>query len=275
MDNQFRFIAFNNNVEMAIALEVVGLDTLYVDLEKIGKFERQGKTSSWITNHEVGDISALRKVLKKCQLGVRVNPLGEHTLREIRDVIDRGADRLMLPMFHSMDDVFRFLDLVGDGAQVDLLVETRDALETITEFNGDPRVSSVHFGLNDLSLDSGYKFMFEVLELNDLDEAAKHLQLSKIPFGIGGVGHVRAQPLSGDSILAQHVRLGSTQVILSRSFLSNLDGTNSTLLVKSAKNAIKELLDCIQKWRNAGNYRLSQEKEKFCSSVRELVKSGR
>lgn len=275
MDTQFRFIAFNNDVEMAIALEEVGLDAIYVDLEKIGKLERQGNTSSWITNHELDDISVLRSALKKCRLGVRVNPLGDHSEREVQEVIDRGADRLMLPMFHSMDDALTFLDLVGDEAKVDLLVETRNALTAIAEFKGDPRVNSVHFGLNDLSLDSGYNFMFEVLELNDLDEAIEHLRREQIPFGIGGVGHLRSQPVSGESILAQHVRLGSSQVILSRSFLSVLDSSSPNSLMDSANNAVRELCECIDRWQGAGDRLLSLEQEKFCSSVREVVKSRR
>ena len=49
--------------------------------------------------HVPEDISRLKNVLTKSEILVRINPLYSESKKEIDDVIRRGADIIMLPMF--------------------------------------------------------------------------------------------------------------------------------------------------------------------------------
>ena len=269
--SSFRFIAFCNKSELAVALEAAGLDTIYIDLEKIGKAERQSGTPSWITDHVAADISDLRRFLSSSRLGVRLNPLGSYTKAEIKEAIDRGADLLMLPMFRTLDEVDEFLGLVNNRVKVDLLEETKESLSCIRNFVPDKRVNSVHFGINDLSMDFGLKFMFEVIDKNLLKGSCEHLHSRGITIGIGGVGHLISEPLSAECILAKHIRHKSSQAILSRSFLSSLDYSSQSHLIDSASTSLSQLHKCADHMREVDSKTLAQYEQEFSRVVKEVV----
>ena len=72
--------------------EGAGVDWIFVDMEYRGKNERQANCDTVISNHTVKDVRAIRSVLCRSQLMVRVNPLGAWSREEIGDVIEAGAD---------------------------------------------------------------------------------------------------------------------------------------------------------------------------------------
>ena len=86
-----------------------------------------------------------------------------------------------------------------------------------------PGFDDVHIGLNDLHLDMGLDFMFELLSSNLLDGAARMMSELNIPFGIGGIACLGTGLLPAELILAAHLRLGSERVILSRSFNQSIE----------------------------------------------------
>ena len=47
---------------------------------------------------------------------------------------------------------------------------------------------------------------------------AQKIKLKGIPFGIGGVAQIDGGLIKGEAIITEHVRLGSSMVILSRAF---------------------------------------------------------
>lgn len=103
-----------------------------------------------------------------------------------------------------------------------LLVETPEAallLDEILELDG---VDMIHLGLNDLHLALGMKFMFELLADGTVDRLAKKIKSKGIPFGFGGIATLEGGLLPGAAVLKEHYRLGSSMVIISRSFC-NLD----------------------------------------------------
>jgi len=202
----------------ATCVQGAGVDRVMVDLEINGKVDRQGHLDTVISRHVMGDISTLRQKLDRSELVVRVNPLFDGSKSEVDEVIGRGADRIMLPMFRSPEEVENFLKIVGKRVPVTLLLETSTAfarLPQIVEVDG---VDDVHFGLNDLHLELGLSFMFEPFTGGLLDHAAKVCKARNIPFGIGGIAPLGGGKLPAKSILAEHVRLGSSRVILSRAF---------------------------------------------------------
>ena len=84
--------------EIARIAEHAGCDRIFVDLEKLGKEQRQGGMNTVKSDHTVADAAAVRRVLKKAELLVRVNPMYDGSEEEIRSVIDAGADIVMLPI---------------------------------------------------------------------------------------------------------------------------------------------------------------------------------
>jgi len=206
------------NPEMAAFAINQGVDRIFLDLEMLGKVERQGHLDTVISRHKSEDISTLRPLLPKGSLLVRLNPVHPGTADEVEDAISRGADTLMLPMFRGPDEVKQFCDLVDSRARVCLLVETIGAMETLADCIQVQGVDEVHIGLNDLHLEMGCNFMFEPLVSGHVESMTSILKNAGVPFGIGGLARVGEGLLPAELLLAEHARLGSIGAILSRTF---------------------------------------------------------
>lgn len=195
-----------------------GVARLFVDLEYIGKDVRQGHVDSWKSRQVPADVSRIREAAPDAHLLVRINPLHPGSQGEIDDVLARGADSIMLPMFQGADDLARFLDLLAGRAEALPLVETASALRAIPEMVDTLPLTGVHIGLNDLHLDLGLDFMFQPMADGLLEEPCAALRQAAVPFGIGGVARPGQGLLPPERVLGEHVRLGSSAAILSRSF---------------------------------------------------------
>jgi 2-keto-3-deoxy-L-rhamnonate aldolase RhmA len=206
----------------ALAAEAAraGVDYVFVDLESLGKAERQKGRAAVFSGHTVEDVARVRAAVPPGKLLVRTNPLHRGSDCEVEAVIGAGADRVMLPMFRTGAEVEDFLALVAGRVPVILLVETRSALEQIEVFARFPGVAALHLGLNDLAIEYGYPFLFQVVAAGLVEEAFARSRAANphLPLGFGGVGRLDATPVSGRLVLAEHQRLGSAAVILSRVF---------------------------------------------------------
>ena len=78
--------------------QAAGVDRIFVDMEYIGKAQRQGGMDTVQNHHTVEDVARLRPVLDQAELLVRVNPVHPGSKDEINRVITAGADVIMLPM---------------------------------------------------------------------------------------------------------------------------------------------------------------------------------
>lgn len=190
----------------------------FVDLERLGKAERQGHLDSWKSTQEAADVTLIREAVPEAKLVVRVNPLNDGSRAEIDDVIARGADFVMLPMFHTVDELGRFYDMLGGRARGMPLFETAAAVAAIPEMLDRLPIEQLHIGLNDLHLDLQQDFIFQPLAEGFLEEPAAALRMAGIRFGIGGLARSREGIVSPEFLLGEHVRLGSTGAILSRTF---------------------------------------------------------
>jgi hypothetical protein len=191
---------------------------LFVDLERNGKAERQAGRNTFISAHEISDVGCVRAQLTRTPLMVRVNPLHQGTRGEVDAVLTQGADLLMLPMFTSADELASFSDIVAGRAPIVPLLETKQALQTLDHWIGTPGLAEVFVGLNDLHLSLGCRFMFEPLALGMVDRVAVAARKQGLRFGFGGIARLDEGLLPGRDVLAEHVRLGSSGVILSRTF---------------------------------------------------------
>lgn len=207
-----------NNPTIAEIAESSGVDWIFIDLEINGKEERQGHLDTVISRHHIEDVKNVKRVLKNSKLLVRVNPIYDGTPIEINKVIDDGADIVMLPFFKSKEEVDTFVSCVDKRSKTMLLLETPEAVENIDDILSVDGIDYIHIGLNDLHLGYNMKFMFELLADGTVEALCNKIKSAGIPYGFGGIAQLGKGDLPAEKIIAEHYRLGSSMVILSRSF---------------------------------------------------------
>ena len=218
-------LQITNDPAFAERCDAIGGMRLFVDLERHGKAERQAGRNTFITTHRMGDVERVKRVLRHASLMVRVNPLHQGSQTEVADVISAGADMIMLPMFSGRADLHEFCSLVAGRLPVVALLETAQALHSLNEWISTPGVAEVFVGLNDLHLSLQCDFMFEPLAMGYIDHVAESARQHGLKFGFGGIARLAEGLLPGRDVLAEHERLGSHAVILSRTF--HLDSSPS------------------------------------------------
>ena len=132
-------------------------------------------------------------------------------------MIENGADIIMLPYWKTVQEVDKFLAAVNGRCKTTLLLETKEAVECVDEVLK-RRFDEIHIGLNDLSLSYGLTFMFELLSNGTVEMLCKKFKIAGIPYGFGGIARLGDGLLPAERIIMEHYRLGSTRVILSRTF---------------------------------------------------------
>lgn len=213
-----------NNENVAQIAQKAGVDRIWVDLEYIGKEERQAGMNTVKSHHTIEDILRLRPIVKTSQLMVRVNPLHEATKEycssqeEIENTIRAGAEVIMLPMFKTRAEAEQFVSMVDGRAKVQLLVETAEAAANIEEICKVQGVDEIHIGLNDLHLAYGQKFMFQLLADGTVEKLCKTIKKHGIQYGFGGIARVGYGTLPAEYIIGEHYALQSSAAILSRGF---------------------------------------------------------
>ncbi len=207
-----------NNPEIAEIAENAGVDRIFIDLETLGKEERQHNMDTVKSFHCTSDIGKVKTVLTKAELLVRINKIYPGSENEINKVIEQGADVVMLPYFKTVEEVKRFLDIIAGRVKTTLLLETPEAVELLDEILGLDGIDEVHIGLNDLHLGYHRKFMFELLADGTVEKICSKLKLSNKKYGFGGIAALGGGALPAERIIMEHYRLDSTMAILSRSF---------------------------------------------------------
>lgn len=203
---------------VALIAEKNGVDRIMIDLETLGKEERQKGMNTVKSHHTVRDVEKISSVLTKAETLVRVNPFNENSIDEIEAVISAGADRIMLPMWKTIAEVDSFLKTVNGRVHTILLLETKEAAEIVDEVLLHPLLDEIHIGLNDLHLSYGLTFMFEPLANGMVEGLCKKFNAKGIGYGFGGIARIGEGTLPAERIVMEHYRLGSTIAILSRSF---------------------------------------------------------
>ena len=207
-----------NRPDVAKIAQEAGVDRIWIDLEVKGKEERQKGMNTVKSQHSIEDIKEIKDVLTTSELMVRVNPLDDESEDEINQVIENGAQYIMLPMFYGKEQVKKFLEIINGRVRTILLVETAEAAENIETYIDLPGIDEVHIGLNDLHLSYGKDFMFELMADGTVERLSKILNERGIRFGVGGLARIGYGMLPAEVILTQHYKIGSQMAILSRSF---------------------------------------------------------
>lgn len=213
-----------NRPDVAQIAEENGVDWIFVDMEFIGKDDRQGGLDTVQNHHTIDDIRNVKAAVKKAKVLVRINPIHKeyhgymNSKEEIDAAIDAGADILMLPFFHSVEEVQKFINYVDGRVKTCLLLETPEAAILIDDILNISGIDMIHIGLNDLHLAMGMKFMFQLLTDGIVEQLAKKIRAKGVPFGFGGIAGLHGGALPGSYVLKEHYRLGSSMVIVGRSF---------------------------------------------------------
>lgn len=237
-----KLMYITNDPEIAQIAENAGVNRIFVDMEYIGKSDRQGGMDTVQSHHTISDIKEVKKVLKAAELLVRVNPIHQasesycSSQKEIEDALAAGADILMLPYFKTADEVKQFIKYINSKAKAMLLFETPEAVANIDEILSIPGIDEAYIGLNDLSLGYGLKFMFELLSNGTVERMCLKFKQKGIPYGFGGIASLGKGMLPAEYIIKEHYRLGSTCAILSRSFC-NIKNENDIEDIKTKFNS--------------------------------------
>lgn len=259
-----------NKPDVALIAEKYGVNRIWVDLETLGKEERQKGMNTVKSEHKIEDIYKIKPLLTSSEMLVRVNPWNEGSVREINSVIEAGADIIMLPMWKSAEEVRRFLSAVNGRVKTTLLLETKEAVECLDEVLK-LDFDEIHIGLNDLHLSYGLTFMFELLSNGTVETLCEKFKVKGIPYGFGGIAKLGDGLLPAEKIIMEHYRLGSTRAILSRTFCDNAVIESLDEIDRVFNINMKALRDYELSMENISEADYERNKSEVAKCVKEVV----
>jgi len=266
-----KFMLITNGSDVAKYAELSGVGRIFVDLERLGKKERQGHLDTLISQHAMADVAKVKQSLTQAELLVRLNPLHPGSKVEVDEAIASGADLLMLPMFRTADEVRQFSALVDGRVGVVPLVETYDAAKSIDQIVKVPGVTEIYIGLNDLHMDMKLDFMFEPLANGFVDQMVEIIKAAGLPFGFGGIARVGEGVIPGEMVLGEHLRLGSSSVILSRTFHRKSEAVTDFKANLNLKDELHDLLAEGEKLALRRPEEVITDHQRFTRAVAEFV----
>lgn len=237
-----KLMYISNSQEVARIAYRAGVDRMFVDLEIIGKSERQGGMDTVQSHHSLDDIRRIRDSFGG-ELLVRSNPIHKDSEMEIDTIVSNGADVVMLPYFKTVGEVERFVRAIDGRAKVNLLVETAEAVANLDEILSVGGIDEVHVGLNDLHLAYKKRFMFELLTDGTVEQIGAKVLSRGINFGFGGIAGVGQGIVPAERIIREHYRLGSSCAILSRAFCRTDNINDLSKIEFTFVNGVKAIRD--------------------------------
>lgn len=123
----------------------------------------------------------------------------------------------------------------------------------------------------------GLTFMFELLSGGLVEYIANKCNAAGMPFGFGGIARIGEGDLPSDNILGEHVRLGSTSVILSRTFkgVVGVDANAHPIDLKEEVDKFRSRMNEISSWgeaeHNANRERIVEAVDKLLFKVSQNV----
>ena len=239
-----------NNILEAQIVDKLDIDWIFIDLETVGKKERQIGRNTVMSDHSISDVQKIRKVVNNTKILVRCNPIGTHSQKEIEEINKTsGIDIVMLPFFKTVKEIKMFIEYL-DTSKVEptLLIETTSAIDNLNEILKIYPFKYVHIGLNDIHIERKTSFMFEPYVDGLLERTVNILNNNNVNFGIGGIGKIGSDLLpTPECIINEHTRLNSSGVILSRSFKGDFSEESKEFFET-------ELTDAVIKFRESEKY---------------------
>lgn len=266
-----KLMYITNDPGVAVIAEESGVDWIFIDLEIMGKEKRQGHLDTVISRHQASDVKKLRESINRSEILVRINPYYVGTPDEIEEVVSNGADIIMLPYFKTRSEVESFIAAVDGRVKTCLLCETPKAVSRIDDILTLPGIDCIHIGLNDLHLGYGMRFMFELLTDGTVEMLCGKLKAAGISYGFGGIARLGEGTLPAEYILAEHYRLGSSMVILSRSFCNISNLKDNAKISRIFQSGIEELRNNELALESKGSAFFEQNRLKVKEKVFEII----
>ena len=261
-----------NSPAVALIAEKNGVDRIWIDLETLGKEERQKNMNSVKSHHTLQDVEVISNMLTKSECMVRINPWNENSVDEIEKVIAAGADRIMLPMWKTVEEADMFLKTVNRRIKTTLLLETKEAAESLDDILRLPLIDEIHIGLNDLHLSYGLTFMFELLSNGTVEQLCTKMKNAGIKYGFGGVARIGEGMLPAEKVIMEHYRLGSTRAILSRSFCNTEEITEIAEIEKVFAENVRILREYEKTMPSKNTSEYMDNRSKVVEAVTGIVK---
>lgn len=262
--DHFVLTLFTNDVELARRADAAGVNRIGLDLERIGKAQRQAKLATWISDHEEHELPEIGRVLRQAELFARTNPIHDGSREEIERLLDVGAEVLMLPMFRSLPEVDHFVEIVAGRAKVSLLLETATAAARVEQLVDRPGIDEIHIGLNDLYLSLQLSSHFELLGSRLMEMLSETICAAGIPFGFGGIGRVSDDrlPVPPHLVFAQYPRLNADRALVSRVFAS----PDYTML--DLEDEVRQFRSTMDAWYASGKRELECARQEMVDVAR-------
>lgn len=250
-----------------------GVDRIFIDMEVLGKAERQGGMDTVQSHHVPEDIARVREAVgSRAELLARINPLNPNSQAEIDASIANGADIIMLPMWRTAEDLRRLVQMVAGRAKIMPLLETDAAVSNLAQALTVPGIDEMHIGLNDLHLCYHREFMFQLLADGTVERLCRQIQAAGIPCGFGGVGRPGSGTLPAEAILGEHIRLDSRFVILSRSFCNTAKVKEPEELHRIFTQGVADIRRVERECSLWSQKQLEENRRRVERSVAEIVK---
>lgn len=248
---------------LAARADAAGVDRIGLDLEVIGKAERQKSLGTWISPHRADQLRVMRQAVTRGELFCRINPIHDGSKTEIDRVIEYGVDVLMLPMFTTVEEVETFVGLIDGRAKAVLLLEHRLAAERVEQIVRVPGLDCIHVGLTDLALSLNAPIRFALMASDLMDRIAAAVHGQGLRLCVGGIGRAMddSQPIPTDMIYSQYARLNATGALISRAFF----GSNPMAIDVAAE--VRACRRRIAHWRQCDSDQLEAAHRRFVEEV--------
>lgn len=211
----FELLLFSVDGELVRQATAAGMDGVIVDWENRNKHERQQGVDTQINSHTLEDLLRVRRSTDRLVI-CRINQCGPSTDTEIEQVIDAGADEILLPMVRTVSEVEAVLNRIDGRCELGILIETIAAAAIAAELGSLP-LQRVYVGLNDLGIERGTPNIFTAVADGTLDRIRQHVMTR---FGFGGLTlPERGHPIPCRLLMGALARLNSDFSFLRRSFL--------------------------------------------------------
>lgn len=231
----FCLTLFCNDPTTAEWAALAGIDRVGVDLEYIGKAERQSKAEDpRLSRHQISDLKQIATALAgRAALIARINPVHPGSQVEIDQVVAMGVDRIILPYFHGAEEVAKTVEMVSERCKITILVETVAAaiqIDEILKING---YDEVHIGLRDMSISAGLGSPMDLIDTWFLEQLCRQVRSRGRRLMVAGVAKATDDhlPRPASDIIRHQVQLRSTGALVSRAFF---DGIDSGVALKAA-----------------------------------------
>src|SRR6185503_15046672 len=107
--DDFCLTLITNDAGLAAHADAAGVNRIGIDLEYLGKAERQPHHGARLSHHDWDDLSRISQCVGQADLFARFNPIHAGTEAEIETALEFGVKVLMLPSFRTAGEAATFV----------------------------------------------------------------------------------------------------------------------------------------------------------------------